>query len=297
MKLIIFGSGYHGRLALRKYQKNKLKKDIIFFIDNDKTKHYKKCLGKKIFPVNKIKFLNFDKIIMCGRNIREQVLQLEKYNIARKKYLFLGKSDIRPKKELIKKRSKIFYSMLEELIPKLEKGKVDYCMDYSGLLPLMRNENYGELSDIEISFNLENVNQVIQILNKNKTFKAKYIFVKNKKFIFHKKKKFNRIVLFSKYRNTDIEVPHIDLIIKKLNKNNTFNMFLENSFSIKFWNKKTYKIYKKLNLKIPLHSSEYLKILYGRGWRKKTEHWGLSGGIFKSIKRSNYYKMLKSRKS
>ena len=53
MKIIIFGSGYHGRLAMRKMEYYKLKKNSISFIDNSKGKHNQKCLGKKIFPVNK----------------------------------------------------------------------------------------------------------------------------------------------------------------------------------------------------------------------------------------------------
>lgn len=291
MKFAIFGSGYHGRLALRKLRNNS-KKNIVFFIDNNKSKHNKKCLGSKIFSVARIKNLDFDKIIMCGRNIEKQIIQLKKYNISKKKYLFLGKSDIRPSKKLINKRSKIFYRMLRELITKFEHIKIDYCMDYSGLLPLMRNEKYGELSDIEISFNSDHLDQVIKILNKNVTYIPKYIFIKKKKFIKRKRKKFNRIVLISKYQNKDIELPHIDLIIKKINKKNTFNMFLENSFPVKFWKKKTYKVYKKLKLKIPKYSLEYLRKLYGRNWKIKTEHWGLKSGSFKSMTENNYYNIL-----
>ena len=108
-----------------------------------------------------------------------------------------------------------------------------------------------ESYQIEISFNLNHLDKVIKVLNKNKTFQTKYIFIKKKKFILKRGKKFNRIVLFSKYRNKDIELPHIDLIIKKINKNNTFNMFLENKFSIKYWRDKTYKSSKGVNLKIP----------------------------------------------
>ena len=116
---------------------------------------------------------------MCGRNIQEQISQLREYNIPLKISIF-GKSEIRPNKGLINKRSKIFYVMLKELITKFQSMNIDYCMDYSGLLPLMRNEKYGELSDIEISFNLNHLDKVIKVLNKNKTFQTKYIFIKKK---------------------------------------------------------------------------------------------------------------------
>ena len=52
--------------------------------------------------------------------------------------------------------------MLKELITKFQSMNIDYCMDYSGLLPLMRNEKYGELSDIEISFNLNHLDKLLK---------------------------------------------------------------------------------------------------------------------------------------
>ena len=55
MKIIIFGSGYHGRLAMRKMEYYKLKKNSISFIDNSKGKHNQKCLGKKIFQKDQLK--------------------------------------------------------------------------------------------------------------------------------------------------------------------------------------------------------------------------------------------------
>ena len=45
-KIIIFGAGYHGRLALRKIINSK-KFYCKFFIDNDKKKIGTKILGKK----------------------------------------------------------------------------------------------------------------------------------------------------------------------------------------------------------------------------------------------------------
>ena len=117
MRIVIFGSGYHGRLAMRKMEYYKSKKNNIFFIDNNKKKLNKKCLGKKICPVSKLKNLDYDLIVMCGRNIQKQIIQLKKYNIPNNKYLFLGKSELRPKKQLFNIRSGLFYEMLKELIP------------------------------------------------------------------------------------------------------------------------------------------------------------------------------------
>ena len=292
MRIVIFGSGYHGRLAMRKMEYYKSKKNNIFFIDNSKKKFNKKCLHKKIFPVNKLKNLDYDLIVMCGRNIQKQIIQLKKYNIPNNKYLFLGKSELRPKKQLFNIRSGLFYEMLKELVPKLEINKINYWMDYSGLLSLIRNENFGELSDIEIAIDHDDVDKTIDIFKNCKTFKTELIYVKKRKFILRQRKKFNRICLFSKYRKNNIELPHIDIIIKKLYKKYAFNMFLEKKFPIKYWEKNSFKSYKSLKLRIPHLTKEYLNILYGKNWKKKTEFWGIQGKNFKSVSKKFYYNLL-----
>lgn len=294
MEIVIFGSGYHGRLAMRKMSNVNSRRNIISFIDNNKEKYNKICLGKRIYPVQQIRNLNFDYIVMCGRNIHKQLIQLKIYNIPLKKYLFLGKSEIRPKNTLIKKRSKIFYTMLKELIPILEKNKIKYWMDYSGLLSLMRGENFGELSDVEISIDYNEINKMINFLKNCKTFSTKYIFVKNKKFILKNKTKFNRICLFSKYKKIDIERPHIDLIIKIIKKDHSYNMFLENTSQLKYWIKTNSKSYKSLNLKIPRFAKSYLKTLYGSNWRISSEFWGFQNNKLKSVSKNFYYKLLRN---
>ena len=44
---------------------------------------------KKIFPVTKIANSKFDKLIMCGRNIEQQINQLKEFNIPSNKFIFL----------------------------------------------------------------------------------------------------------------------------------------------------------------------------------------------------------------
>ena len=79
-KVVIFGTGFYGRAALRKCRENKRFK-CVCFIDSDKKKDNTTILKKKIHHVNKINKINFDKIIFCGRYIEEQLEQVKKYNI------------------------------------------------------------------------------------------------------------------------------------------------------------------------------------------------------------------------
>ena len=168
--IIIFGSGYHGRLALRKLENSKKNLKILYFLDNDKKKYYSKCLGKKIFPVTKIANTKFDKLIMCGRNIEQQINQLKEFNIPSNKFIFLGKSEIRPNKKILLLRSRILFKMLKYIINTFNKEKVEYWIDYSGLLSLLRKDDLAELSDVEISVNIKNIKQIEKNLSKNNIF-------------------------------------------------------------------------------------------------------------------------------
>ena len=60
-KVIIFGSGYHGRNALRACRKKKI--EVLFFVDNNIKLNNKLILGKKVYSPNIIKNTNFDYII------------------------------------------------------------------------------------------------------------------------------------------------------------------------------------------------------------------------------------------
>ena len=99
---IIFGSGYHGRMALRKCSKKKSNYKVLCFIDNDKKKHNKFCLKKKIFGVNRIKKIDYEKIIFCGRHIKNQLLQLKKFKVEKSKFIFWGKKELRLNKSELK---------------------------------------------------------------------------------------------------------------------------------------------------------------------------------------------------
>ena len=139
-KVIIFGAGYHGRAALRKCNDNKIFK-CICFIDNDKKKKNKIILKKKIYKVDSIKKIKFDKIILCGRYIKEQLKQIEKYQINQNKILIWGKKELLPSKKKIIKRERELIKILNFIIKKFDRNNINYWLDYSGLLALIRKQN------------------------------------------------------------------------------------------------------------------------------------------------------------
>ena len=94
--MVIFGTGYHGRLAYRVCKNKKIK--VVAFLDNDKKKIGKKIFGIKILSPDKVKkVIKDDNLILCGRNIKEQLKQLAKV-IDKKKIIIWGAKNLTQKK-------------------------------------------------------------------------------------------------------------------------------------------------------------------------------------------------------
>ena len=158
-KIVIFGAGHYGRAILRKCNKSK-KFKIICFFDSNKNKNKKVILGKKIYYIDKINQVIFDKIILCGRYIDEQTKQLKKYDIDKKKIIVWGKSKVLPSNNELLQRETILMKILSFVIKKFEKHKIEYWLDFSGLLALIRKQHLAELSDVDISINLKDIKKI-----------------------------------------------------------------------------------------------------------------------------------------
>ena len=77
LKIILFGAS---NFALEFLDHTNLKKNILFFVDNNIIYHNKKRFGFKVFSPKKLKTSNFDKIIITSRafskDIRKSILNL-----------------------------------------------------------------------------------------------------------------------------------------------------------------------------------------------------------------------------
>ena len=271
MNVIIFGAGYHGRAALRKCYEDK-KINCIFFVDNNQKLSGKKILGKKIYKPDIINRTNFDKLILCGRYIDEQLKQLSEYKI-NNKILIWGRKKIQPHKRKLQEREQKLLSILKYIIKKFEKKNINYWIDYSGLLSLKRKENLATLSDVDISVDINDLKKILSLLNiHNKLFKLYYS--SNSQNI--QKKKSIKLYLLGKTNLNYLEPPAIDFVFQIFNKNNSVNVNTKKSYLIKYW--KSYEIikYKKINFRIPCFSEKYLKEVYGSLWKKRPDKWSVS---------------------
>jgi phosphorylcholine metabolism protein LicD len=271
LKTVIFGAGHYGRAVLRKCRKNN-KFNCICFLDSNIKKNETVILKRKVYYISQINKIDFDKIILCGRYIKEQKKQLKKYGINRKKILVWGKSKVAPSKVELLRREVILLKMLSYVIKKFQKNKILYWIDFSGLLALVRKQHLAELSDIDISINLEDVEKIYKVIKNNDG-----MFSFNREFLskIKQKKEASKEAMYIKAKMSSqiIEPPLIDFVIKKITLKNVKNVRSNTIYPKKYWKSFDNIRYKGINLKVPNYPKKYLKYVYGKSWNKKAEFW------------------------
>ena len=250
-KTVIFGCGYHGRAAFRRCIKKK-DFDVRFWVDNDPSKRNRYLLNKKIFSVNSLSNLNYDKIIFCGRNIKEQIKQYKKLKIRAKKILVWGSLELRPNKIQSKKRDDSLYKILKGVIKKLDNNSIPYWVDRSGLLSLIRKDNISSLSDFDLAIDIKNLKQVFKLFKSNPSYKVFKGFV-------IKEKKFPKIFFKSKNLLEKFEPANIDIIFYIFKKNRVYQYDnLKKHHPIKYFKNFENIKFGKINFKVPIKPKKYL---------------------------------------
>ena len=277
-KVVIFGDSHYGRNALRKCKRDK-KFECVGFLDSNKKKHNTRVLKKKVYHITKINEISFDKIIFCGRHIEEQLKQVKKYNIEKNKFLIWGRSKILPPKQKLIQREKILLKMLAYVVKKFNQNQINYWMDASGLLSVVRKHHLAELSDVDISINSRDVKKIYKIIKGNKK-----IFSFNSDFIskIRKNKKIPKtpMCITGKVNPEIMEPPIIEFCINKITKKQIkreCKRYIGGHYYEKVPKKyfRSFNIikYKGLSLSVPNYHEEYLEYLYGKSWKKKAEFW------------------------
>ncbi len=267
-KVIIFGSGYHGRNALRACRKKKI--EVLFFVDNNIKLNNKLILGKKVYSPNIIKNTNFDHIILCGKHINSIKRQLIKLKVNKKKFLFWGKKELKLDKVNLKKRSIQLIKILKIIIHNFQKYKIKYWLDMGSLLYFLRNQDLAETSDVDFIVDykdllqLENICKKIASSNKSLILHRKFLYKSR-----YLKKKIKQISFTGVSKSFDFEPPifEFNLFIKK--RNFLENLAKEKLFNSNYFSKQIYKFYKNILIPIPYNSKKYLSDMYGKDWRVK----------------------------
>ena len=268
-KIIIFGAGYHGRNALRVCARNK-KYKVIYFVDNNSKIHGRKILNTKILSPAKLKSINFDKIIVCGRFIPSIVFQLNNLNINKSKLLLWGKKEIKLQKRELNLRSKDCVKSLKEIMQIFNLYQLKFWIDLGSLLALIRKQDLAESSDIDLVMNYNDLDKIKKICDLKKKKNKKFI-VKKENSYYSKllKKKIPKYVLIKKTNNTNYEPATFELNIFVKKNNNFENLAKKKLFTKNIWSKTHYVRYKKLYLPVTYCSNTYLSKLYGKDWKIK----------------------------
>lgn len=266
-KIIIFGCGFHGRAVYRKCKILKKKYEIIGWIDNDKKKINKQLFDIKIFSVNSINNIKYDYIIISGRNVEEKIKQIKKIN-KKSNFLLWDNSKIKPTKKQIERRDKSLSKILNDVLKNLENHNVNYWIDSSALLTVIRKDNLSIRSDFDIAVDINHF-KIVKQLFKTTNFYTFHRIKLNK----------NKIKCFfvSKDNYLNFEPAVVDIVFKDLSKNKYVYDFLnyKKKYPKYYFLKFRYIKYKNFEFKIPYDTKSYLKYLYG--------NWKLKDKFYKNI--------------
>ncbi len=265
-KIIIFGCGFHGRAVYRKCKLLKKQYEIICWIDNDKKKINKKLFNTKILSVNLINNIKYDYVIICGRNVEEKIKQIKKIN-KKCKILLWGNSKIKPSKKQIVSRDNSLSKILSNVLKNLESYNVNYWIDSSALLTIIRKEQLSIRSDFDISIDIKDLKTILNIFKSNKYYNFHKIKINNTQL---------KCFFISKDNYYNYEPAVVDLIFRDLSKKKyIYNISNKKKrYLKKFFLEFKYIKYKNFKFKVPSDTKKYLKYLYG--------NWKLKKNLFKN---------------
>jgi len=293
MNVIIFGVGYHGRMAYRSVKENENKYKIIGFCDNNKLKHNKKLFNETIYSVKDTLGMNVDKYILAGRGIKLMKSQLLKYGKKDANIILFGRDDILNSKYNFKKRSSECEKINKIIIKILNDLGINYWFDYSSLLALLRCEEFGMYSDMDITVESNKLNQLFAEVKRYKqTLNIDYSTYHENNGLY-KKDEIKRIVITKSSVTIGNEPAIIDINPRYFKDAYSYSYLsisggeYEVKSSIDHF--KGHEIIHKNNIdyKIPMRPTHYLEKQYGNTWSKEVKYWYNDSNLQSRILRSN----------
>jgi hypothetical protein len=275
-KILIFGVGSSGRAAFRKLNQVNENK-IIGFIDNSFFANEKIFFNKIVSPPIQITSIDFDLIVISGRDINEiQDQLLNDLKIPMDKILLLSRSDLAIPGYVKNNKERAIINILKKLTNEMSANNIDYWMDYSALLALHRNEDLSDFSDVDIAINsLDSANTIFEIMSKQKENYNIYKTLIKQTLNYANVGDIKQICIQS---NVDLEKEEpaiIDIHVKFFHE----NKYKSPSGKFTFFTPSScfdgYEViaYKDILLNIPLNSQEYLELIYGKNWKIPAENW------------------------
>ena len=279
LKVIIFGAGVFGQLAYRALQRMSNEVEVTGFIDNDAKRQGRKYLGKDVFSPTEICSLSFDKVVVAGRHIDQMSTQLtDELFVPDCKIWPMKKSELMLTSSEKQRKSTYIDMMLKELLCIFDMNNISYWMDYSGLLALQRGVDLSEFSDVDISIISTQQASVLWKELRDRNTGEGQLRIKKKEN--EKETDFTTlgaIQLISMISEVGVEEERarIDIHVKTLRD----DIYLDHHGDHFVYTPKIHFSdfdviqYKDMALRIPIHSKEYLRLMYGVNWETPAEYW------------------------
>ena len=274
-RVLIFGLSYHGRAVYRLLDRKIY--DIVGFIENDIDKIGGKFDGKNIYHTKNINHIDFDKVIISGRNIDDMVRQLkDEFIIDKKKILVMERSDLTLNSIALEKKEKKLCEMLHYFNNLSSKENIKYWMSFSSLLALKREEEFAKFSDMDVCVMSEQIPLISDLLNKDSGL---YDITTNKYQSTTKywKKGDVSSIIISERTNIVISEPAI-IDIMALSKYHD-KVFVPgpwgtmHSFPFSFFDGSNTISRFNIDISVPVNTEEYLRLIYGENWKTPVERW------------------------
>ena len=279
LKVIIFGAGVFGQLAYRALQRMSNEVEVTGFIDNDAKRQGRKYLGKDVFSPTEICSLSFDKVVVAGRHIDQMSTQLtDELFVPSYKIWPMKRSELMATSSEKQRKSTYIDMMLKELLCIFDMNNISYWMDYSGLLALQRGVDLSEFSDVDISIISTQQASVLWKELRDRNTGEGQLRIKKKEN--EKETDFTTlgaIQLISMISEVGVEEERarIDIHVKTLRD----DIYLDHHGDHFVYTPKIHFSdfdviqYKDMALRIPIHSKEYLRLMYGVNWETPAEYW------------------------
>lgn len=286
INILIAPASYDGRKIFRKFNHDK-KYNIKGFIDNDIKKKY--LYKKKVNHISTIQNLEYDKIITGGRYFKELYSALKKKNISDDKIIILPKRKFDFSKKELALRTVNTEKILVQLLKIIKIHKMNYFLDASSILAVIRKVSLAKFSDVDILLDSQHGNFFLK-----KIANIKNIIIKKDQINFKGEKILKRVILFSRKKSSYEEPSVFDIAFFWEDKVGIYKYFV---------NKKTYlpnnifknsleMKYKNFYVKLPKNYHKYMKILYGNNWKKPNDYFQEKihfKGLFKKTFFKNFY--------
>ena len=275
-KILIFGVGVAGRALYRKLKAESY--EIIGFLDNNPNLKNTFYGDVKIFDVNDIKLLKFDKIVISGIWVKSMLQQLKHLNVHDKNILHIKDSVMNFSSS---SRVETTDYIMKSISNICKNKKMNSYIIGSSLATLFRGKDLSCVADVDIFLcSQEDAKLFLTTINNSPQFEKLQIdtVLYSQDDLLAKKGAVRKIVISSNVNIVEEEASIIDVSIA--NPLNEQYMVRHNENYIRvpknLCEGTRYFKYKNLELQIPNLAEEYLCLLYGENWIIPPEKWDQS---------------------